>query len=119
MSPKEIEKAVAIITLDDNGDDNHDTKKVNEENPTSIALKDDSSAEQKEFLQKYAQSIHPTKGWIELKSTKDGCIFLDQETNYCKIYEARPLQCSTYRKYNLFYYISYYETVIILLKKIC
>lgn len=97
MSPKEIEKAVAIITLDDNGDDNHDTKKVNEENPTSITLKDDSTAEQ-EFLQKYAQSIHPTKGWIELKSTKDGCIFLDQETNYCKIYEARPLQCSTYRK---------------------
>ena len=24
------------------------------------------------------------------------CVFLDQETNYCRIYEARPVQCRTY-----------------------
>ncbi|KAL7575119.1 hypothetical protein ACA910_000486 [Epithemia clementina (nom. ined.)] len=27
------------------------------------------------------------------------CIFLDEETNHCKIYQARPIQCSTYPFY--------------------
>jgi Fe-S-cluster containining protein len=26
----------------------------------------------------------------------DACIFLDQETNHCTVYGARPLQCATY-----------------------
>ena len=37
-------------------------------------------------------------GWIKLKDDKNlgGCIFLDHDTNHCKIYEARPLQCYAY-----------------------
>jgi Fe-S-cluster containining protein len=38
--------------------------------------------------------------WIMLadKTTVIGpaCIFLDTETNHCQIYQARPIQCSTY-----------------------
>eukprot|EP00978_Attheya_sp_CCMP212_P032743 scaffold129257_cov54-Attheya_sp.AAC.3 len=36
------------------------------------------------------------EGWVLLKTTPKGCIFLDQDTNECGIYEARPIQCSTY-----------------------
>ena len=39
--------------------------------------------------------------WTVLKQKKDsegieGCIFLEEGTKMCSIYEARPLQCSTY-----------------------
>ena len=46
-------------------------------------------------------------GWVQLRDKEEeatglssgygsgGCIFLDEE-NKCKIYEARPMQCSTY-----------------------
>ena len=37
-----------------------------------------------------------SSSWIILKNNNEGaCIFLD-ENNMCSIYEARPLQCSTY-----------------------
>ena len=43
----------------------------------------------------------PDESWTVLKQKRDsndieGCIFLDEETKMCSIYEARPLQCSTY-----------------------
>jgi uncharacterized protein len=39
--------------------------------------------------------------WVRLKEKDDhlgypSCIFLDLETNFCRIYEARPTQCRTY-----------------------
>lgn len=39
--------------------------------------------------------------WIRLKRNQDntGCIFLDQETKHCRIYQARPIQCSAYPFY--------------------
>lgn len=42
------------------------------------------------------------KEWFVLKNAEEKlnnaqyCIFLDPETNRCKVYTARPLQCSTY-----------------------
>lgn len=35
--------------------------------------------------------------WVRLRNREDGsCILLDRDTNYCQIYEARPVQCRTY-----------------------
>ena len=35
--------------------------------------------------------------WVRLRdSDQGGCVFLDSETKFCTIYEARPSQCSTY-----------------------
>jgi uncharacterized protein len=56
-----------------------------------------------EFLQKYASHtlVDETNGesWVRLidqsSDTDHGCIFL-QKDNTCQIYEARPIQCSTY-----------------------
>lgn len=47
-----------------------------------------------EFKDAYAS--HRLDGWIRLKDDNDACVFLDQDTNHCQIYEARPLQCRTY-----------------------
>ena len=33
---------------------------------------------------------------LKQKSKDQSCVFLDSDTNQCTIYEARPLQCSTY-----------------------
>lgn len=58
-----------------------------------------------EFKDKYTSRDVTGKkikdSWTVLKQKKDskgieGCIFLDEETKMCSIYEARPLQCSTY-----------------------
>jgi Fe-S-cluster containining protein len=60
-----------------------------------------------EFKQQYValeEQLEPEEaaknqiGWVQLKNSKEtgGCVFLDPETNYCKIYKARPLQCSSY-----------------------
>jgi Fe-S-cluster containining protein len=35
-------------------------------------------------------------GWRELAFTEDRCVFLDDETNRCSVYSARPVQCSTF-----------------------
>jgi len=64
----------------------------------------------KSFIQQYAS--HTISGgdqtWIRLREqqndvenadkalTSSSCVFLDLETKYCQIYEARPTQCSTY-----------------------
>lgn len=42
--------------------------------------------------QKYNNNISDGNG----SDTTSSCIFLDDETKHCMIYEARPLQCSTY-----------------------
>jgi Fe-S-cluster containining protein len=59
-----------------------------------------------EFIETYAESKldSPTKQddipWILVKNQETegekGCVFLDNETNFCKIYPVRPIQCSTY-----------------------
>lgn len=59
-----------------------------------------------EFKQKYVEreitsKSRPSESWTVLKQIKDsndieGCIFLDEDTKFCTIYEARPVQCSTY-----------------------
>jgi len=37
------------------------------------------------------------KTWVELTNNdRDACIFLDLDSNQCKIYPVRPVQCSTY-----------------------
>ena len=39
----------------------------------------------------------PDKTWLRLTNNdKQACVFLDEQTNLCRIYEARPIQCSTY-----------------------
>jgi len=45
-----------------------------------------------------AQLLQHNKVWILLKEQQqqDGCIFLNNDTNACQIYEARPVQCRTY-----------------------
>lgn len=52
-----------------------------------------------EFKQKYValeSSDKEEDQWVMLKNNEEGgCIFLNEE-NQCGIYEARPLQCSTY-----------------------
>jgi Fe-S-cluster containining protein len=35
-------------------------------------------------------------GWSELRFHGDRCIFLDDATNRCTVYEARPTQCRTF-----------------------
>jgi Fe-S-cluster containining protein len=35
-------------------------------------------------------------GWRELAFTGDRCIFLDDDTDRCTVYPARPVQCSTF-----------------------
>lgn len=56
----------------------------------------------KDTLSSNRRKDQPNIPWITVKnkvSSKDGlpaCEFLDLETNYCKIYEVRPIQCSTY-----------------------
>jgi Fe-S-cluster containining protein len=35
-------------------------------------------------------------GWTQLVFTGPSCVFLDEETQRCKVYAARPVQCSTF-----------------------
>ncbi len=37
-----------------------------------------------------------TDGFIKIKNIDNHCIFLDPETNYCKIYLIRPTGCKFY-----------------------
>jgi uncharacterized protein len=46
-------------------------------------------------LQEFASSSDATT-WIQVKDGDGACIFLDGETNQCRIYDARPTQCRTY-----------------------
>lgn len=50
------------------------------------------------FIDTYCTGPPRTDGWYMLKNAEDSdaCIFLDQETNHCTVYGARPLQCATY-----------------------
>lgn len=57
-----------------------------------------------EFTQKYATQKAPSatrkdRFWLQIKNRNErvggGCIFLDAN-NLCSIYDARPVQCSTY-----------------------
>lgn len=59
------------------------------------------------FIEEYAtsklQSLTKEEDnlpWILVKNQETdkgpGCVFLDNETNFCKIYPVRPIQCSTY-----------------------
>ena len=57
-----------------------------------------------EFANKYAthkarSTVKTNRAWLQIKNKDEedggGCIFLD-ENNLCSIYEARPVQCSTY-----------------------
>ena len=52
----------------------------------------------KEFTNQYAKMEDEESGWtlLKSKSVEGSCIFLNEENNQCQIYEARPLQCSTY-----------------------
>ena len=52
----------------------------------------------REFTDQYAKMEDVESGWTLLrsKSEEGSCIFLNEENNQCQIYEARPLQCSTY-----------------------
>ena len=54
---------------------------------------------QSDFVQQFA-SHTVEDSWIYLKEKRvenhTGCIFLDVDTNQCRIYEARPVQCRTY-----------------------
>jgi Fe-S-cluster containining protein len=36
------------------------------------------------------------EGWRELAFTEDRCVFLDDETNRCLVYPARPTACRTF-----------------------
>ena len=54
-----------------------------------------------DVLSFYAAEVQ--SGWVKLKDKEkanpndlEQCIFLDQDGKKCTIYEARPLQCSTY-----------------------
>lgn len=59
-----------------------------------------------EFKRKFSSreiksKVRNDEHWIVLKQKEDsnglqGCVFLDEETKSCSIYDARPLQCSTY-----------------------
>ena len=56
-----------------------------------------------ELIQTYAShTIQDTTAngnkdpWIRVKDKDGGCVFLDHDTNQCRIYEARPVQCRTY-----------------------
>ena len=60
---------------------------------------DITTAQQKEeFQATYISKKVNGDGGVILKSQTDStsCIFLDEATNECKIYDVRPLQCSTY-----------------------
>jgi Fe-S-cluster containining protein len=35
-------------------------------------------------------------GWRQLRFTGDRCVFLDERTNLCTVYSARPKQCRTF-----------------------
>lgn len=63
---------------------------------TSAFVKEYSS----KILESSTVSSLQEEPWILLKDTTTdigpACIFLDLDTNFCKIYEARPVQCSTY-----------------------
>jgi len=50
------------------------------------------------FIDTYCKVSSRKDGWWMLKNAadSDACIFLDQETNHCMVYGARPLQCATY-----------------------
>lgn len=50
------------------------------------------------FIDTYCTGPPRTDGWYMLKNAEDSdaCIFLDQDTNHCMVYGARPLQCATY-----------------------
>lgn len=43
-------------------------------------------------------NIH-TYGWILRRKRNGDCIFLEEDTNRCRIYPARPMLCSTYPFY--------------------
>lgn len=66
-----------------------------------------------EFIKTYCSHTlrmpkDPKNTWVKLKDktsekgeenaagSSPACVFLDSETNFCKIYEARPTQCRTY-----------------------
>jgi Fe-S-cluster containining protein len=36
------------------------------------------------------------EGWRELSFTEDRCVFLEEETNRCLVYSARPTACRTF-----------------------
>jgi Fe-S-cluster containining protein len=72
LSPAEIRNASALLQLSEGG-----------------------------FIEKFASHM-TTNGsdddvWIRLKNNKQGsCVFLHEDSKHCRIYEARPTQCSTY-----------------------
>lgn len=52
-----------------------------------------------EFVNDYAShTLSKADGsqWIRLRERDDACIFLNEATNHCEIYQARPSQCRTY-----------------------
>jgi Fe-S-cluster containining protein len=36
------------------------------------------------------------EGWRELEFTGDRCVFLDEQTNRCRVYPVRPIACRTF-----------------------
>ena len=35
-------------------------------------------------------------GWRQLSFSDTGCVFLDPESNLCRVHSARPIQCRTF-----------------------
>lgn len=59
----------------------------------------------------------------DLDNGKGVCIYLDENTNLCKIYESRPLKCNIDKSFTHYYYKyftkeKYYELNLIVCKLI-
>ncbi len=48
----------------------------------------------REFKRRY--TFVDADGWRQLRSSGNSCVFLEPETNACRVYAARPIQCRTF-----------------------
>ena len=55
-----------------------------------------------DFIKTYAKHVLYRDGqvaWIHFANDGASCVFLDDETNYCKIHPVKPIQCRAYPFY--------------------
>lgn len=97
LAPEEVDSVVEYVMGNNNNNNNQELK---------------------EFRQKYTRAeIKPAspptnnnnnenknESWMCLKRINGACVFLDSESGQCSIYDVRPIQCSTYRKYSIILY---------------
>lgn len=106
LAPEEVDSVVEYVMGNNNNNHNNDNQELKEfrQKYTRAEIKPASPPSTNNNNNEKNDNENKNESWMCLKRINGACVFLDSESGQCSIYDVRPIQCSTYRKYSFILY---------------